>query len=275
MIKRIKRLAASMLEQHPYGYALGVALLESHSFFLPHEADFYGIPLLVGNMNAGLFLDVGANRGHSALGFHKLLPNWRIFSIEANPLHKDRLEKLKQQNPFLSYQIAAADRESGKTVTIWTPRYGRLYCHSAAALNRSDAVRAIELAFPAQAAEFDYVASQTRTVTLDELAVVPQFVKIDIQGKEADALSGFTNTVALHRPYFLVECNLDADPVFDLMRKLNYLPVIYDPSRHRLMFLGAADRAQRNIFFVPAERTSSLRESDVVWSTKDSQADSA
>jgi hypothetical protein len=91
MIGRLKEKAVSLMEKHPYGYVLGLAILESNSFFLPHESDFYGMPLVSSYRN-GLFLDLGANRGHSALGFHKIMPGWRTLSIEANPLHKSRLE---------------------------------------------------------------------------------------------------------------------------------------------------------------------------------------
>jgi FkbM family methyltransferase len=257
MIKRLKQFAVSILERHPYGYALGLAILESHAFFLPHEADFYAMPL-VARSGSGLFLDIGANRGHSALSFQKIMPGWQTLSIEANPLHEARLEDLKQRHKFFSYHIAAADRVSGKAVTIWTPRYRGIYCHSAAAVERAKAVWAIEIAFPAQAPNFEYVPRKTRTLALDDLDLAPQLVKLDIEGNEVDALGGLTKTIDLHRPSFMIECNREGDHIFDSMRDLHYVSFSYDQSQHRLVRMDQAPTEGRNLFFIPAERAGSV-----------------
>jgi len=253
MIGRFKEKTISLLEKHPYGYALGLAILESNSIFLPHESDFHGMPLVAGN-RTGLFLDLGANRGHSALGFHKIMPGWRIFSIEANPLHKSRLESLKQRHSFFDYRIAAADRVSGQSVTIWTPRYGRIYCHSAAAIDRAEAVRAIRMSFPAQAPYFKYVSQETSTLALDDLNLAPQIIKMDVQGNELAALYGLAVTIRRHRPSFLIECNLEGDDIFKAMRNLEYEPYSYDRGRNCLIRATQASMKGRNVFFIPAER---------------------
>ncbi len=113
MISTLKNLCISLLESHPYGYAFGLKVLESSSVFLPHEADFYGIPLATGPLKSGLFLDVGANRGHSALGFNKIMLGGKLVSIEANPIHASGYSILRQA--FISdYYINAADAISAE-----------------------------------------------------------------------------------------------------------------------------------------------------------------
>jgi FkbM family methyltransferase len=253
MIGRLKEKTISLLEKHPYGYALGLAILESNPIFLPHESDFHGMLLVAAN-RTGLFLDVGANRGHSALGFHKIMPGWCIFSIEANLLHQSRLESLKQRHSFFDYRIAAADRVSGHSVTIWTPRYGRLYCHSAAAIDRAEAVRAIRMSFPAQAPYFEYVPQETFTLALDDLNLAPQIIKMDVQGNELAALYGLAATIRRHRPSFLIECNLEGDDIFKAMRNLEYEPYSYDRGRNCLIRATQSSMKGRNVFFIPAER---------------------
>jgi FkbM family methyltransferase len=253
MIGWLKEMTVSLLEKHPYGYALGLAVLESNPIFLPHESDFYGMPL-VADDRIGLFLDVGANRGHSALGFHKMMPGWCTFSIEASRLHKSRLESLKQRHSFFDYRIAAADRASGKSVTIWTPRYGHLYCHSAAAIDRAEAVRAIEMSFPAQSPYFQYVPQETSTLALDDLDLAPQIIKMDVQGNELAALHGLARTVRRYRPSFLIECNLEGADIFKAMRTLDYEPYLYDHARNCLNRATQAAVKGRNVFFIPAER---------------------
>ena len=256
MIGWLKEKTVSLLEKHPYGYALGLAVLESNSSFLPHETDFYGMPL-VANVPTGLFLDVGANRGHSALGFHKIMPGWRIFSIEANELHRRRLENLKRKYSFFDYRIAAADCVSGQSVTIWTPRYGSLYCHSAAAVDRAEAVRAIEMSFPGQSADFEYDLGEATTLALDDLNLAPQIIKMDVQGNELAALKGLARTIEHHRPSFLIECNLEGDSIFKAMHNLEYKPYTYDRARNRLDPATQPLMKGRNVFFVPAAHQSS------------------
>lgn len=250
----LKKLAVNVLERHPYGYATGLAIMESSSAFLPHEVDFLGMPLL-STAATGLFLDVGANRGHSALGFKKVMPGWITLSIEANPIHEARLSALKARHDFFDYRIAAADRTSGEAVTIWTPRYGGIYCHSAAALNKADAEQGIVMSFPRQASHFAYVENTTSTLRLDDLDIAPAIVKMDIQGKELDALHGLERTIEQHRPAFLIECNLKDADVMAFMSDHDYQPAIYDAHAHAMRPVEAVDiRISRNVFFTPKER---------------------
>lgn len=256
MLKRLKKLAISLLEKHPYGYALGLKIMESSPLFLPHENDFYAMSLLARPDENGLFLDIGANRGHSALGFSKIMPGWRTISIEANPIHNERLQSLKNQKKLSNYHIVAADSTSGKPVTLWTPRYGMVYCHSSTAVDRHEAVRSIEMSFPSQARKFDYVSHEVRTLALDDLELTPQIIKIDIQGKEIDCLHGLTKTIDRARPVFLIECNLDGENIIAFMKGLDYEPYLYLRQSHQLVPVrGALDFTQeRNVFFIPLDQ---------------------
>src|SRR5215831_370500 len=55
-------------------------------FMLPHEKDYFGLKLLL-KPGDGLFLDVGANDGISALSFRHINSSYAILSLEPNPLH--------------------------------------------------------------------------------------------------------------------------------------------------------------------------------------------
>ncbi len=253
MLRLMKQSAISILEGHPYGYAIGLAIMESSEFFLPHETDFYAMPLVAKNAESGLFLDIGANRGHSALGFKKLLPSWDVISIEANPLHRKRLEKLKARGKLTDFHIVAADYVSGTPLTIWTPSYYGVYCHSSSAVEYGEAVRSIELSFSRQAKNFKYVSDQTHTLALDELNLKPNIVKIDIQGKEIDCLRGLKKTIEQHRPVFLIECNLDGHNIISYMMQLKYKPYLYDRESHHLLEADETLELSngRNVFFIP------------------------
>ena len=79
MLGLLKNIAVRVLESHPIGYILGAEMVTRLDFLLPHEQDFWGFRRLAAGRSEGLFLDLGANLGHSARGFHKVVPGWQIF----------------------------------------------------------------------------------------------------------------------------------------------------------------------------------------------------
>ena len=46
MFKWLRSRAVSLLESHPYGYALGVQLVAVTDLFLPHDQDHHGFRYL-------------------------------------------------------------------------------------------------------------------------------------------------------------------------------------------------------------------------------------
>jgi hypothetical protein len=87
----------------------------------PHEPEFAAFGLFPDS--TGLFLDIGANSGASALSFriyNKLSP---ILSIEANPFHRSDLEQLKRLLQGFDYRLAAAAEHPGE-LTLWVPFFG-------------------------------------------------------------------------------------------------------------------------------------------------------
>jgi FkbM family methyltransferase len=247
---RIRSRLISWLESHPYGYALGVTLVTATDLFLPHEEDYHGFTQLAGGRRSGLFLDLGANRGHSARGFAKLVPGWDVLSVEPNPLHEPALKRMSERNSRFRYRMAAVDATTGSEVTLYMPVYRRMPLHSAAALTLAEAQAGAEVTFPRQARVIRYTQTTVRTVTIDDLGVTPQIIKFDIQGKELDALRGAARTLADSSPDLLVEVNLGAARLIEYLAGIGYAPYLYD--RSRKAFEPYADRgesASRNAFF--------------------------
>ena len=56
------------------------------------------------HQDPGLFLDVGANNGISAAGFHRIIPKYDIVSIEASRHHEKALQRLERSIPGFSYR---------------------------------------------------------------------------------------------------------------------------------------------------------------------------
>ena len=246
----LKDRIAGLLEQHPFGYAFGVWLATSTDLFLPHERDYYAFRILARGRQTGLFLDVGANRGHSARGFAKLVPGWRVLSIEANPLHERPLRALAASSDRFSYRIAAADATSGKTCELFVPSYRSVILHSAAATSEFEARDAVEKWLPRHAARVTYARVRSETVRIDDLDVTPDIIKCDIQGKELDALRGARRTLETASPDVLVEILAGQEQILDFMTSLGYSAFGYRHGARAFAPWRAGDpQDSRNVFF--------------------------
>jgi FkbM family methyltransferase len=246
----------SLLESHPYGYALGVQIVTATDLFLPHDPDYRGFRSLAAGRPAGLFLDLGANRGHSARGFAKLVPGWDVLSVEPNPLHESSLRRLAQKDRRFRYRIAAIDGTSGQERTLYVPFFRGIPLHSAAAITLAEARGGIELSFPRQASRIRYVELKTLTTTIDDLGVAPQIVKFDIQGAELDALKGATHTLTASSPDLLVEITFAEGSLIDYLAPFGYRPYVYRHSTGDFIpYRRAGDTSWRNLFFSKRDLT--------------------
>ena len=87
LIHRLKFFAGRILKKHPLLFPLAWLALRKFGRSLPHDKSFFGFKYLA-TEPGGLFLDIGANNGLSALSFHQIQPNFKIFSIEINHYHR-------------------------------------------------------------------------------------------------------------------------------------------------------------------------------------------
>src|SRR5690349_3822915 len=76
-------------------------------FLLPHEKDYFGLKLLLPEGD-GLFLDIGANDGVSALSFRRINSTYAIFSVEPNPIQEPSLQRVKRRLKRFEFRLCAA-----------------------------------------------------------------------------------------------------------------------------------------------------------------------
>jgi len=253
ILSQLKQITISLLESHPIGYIFGLKLLECGDFLLPHEFDYYGFEILVNNgyTNNKLILDLGANRGHSARGFMKILPDWNVFSVEANSLHINALEKTKQASKNrMDYKIAAAGDITGQTIELFTPIYKNIFLHSATSTSYDEAKNAVMEAFPHSYGAIGVVKSISNTIALDDLNLKPGFIKLDIQGAENAAITGLKKTLTMHQPILLVEQNSLSVETNMMLSLLGYEPWSFIAnSKTFKRGLQGALKGHKNIFY--------------------------
>ena len=147
--------------------------------------------------HAEVIFDVGANRGDMALlallcpdvsDVVLIEPNADALVIAAENIVRNRL------SARVRFVCAFASDSGGSTARLWTVGSGAAgSMYSTHAKTAARAGKSIEVP----------------TVTLDELAsaysLLPDFVKIDVEGAEGLVLSGAKRCAANHRTRFLVE----------------------------------------------------------------------
>ncbi len=247
-LKKIKWTIKSILERHPIGYYLGNKLINQFDLFLPHEEDYYGFKKLT-QLSHGLFLDIGANDGKSARSFMKLFKKWRIYSVEANPLHKTSLQKLKKKYVNYDFKIGAIGKPNSRLM-LYTPIYKKMVIHSAAAIDLNQVKYQMKKQFRKQhiLERMRYKETQTHRIHLDDLNLKPDIIKIDIEGMEHIALQCLEKTIQHNLPILLIEYNPNNyEHIKQLLFPKGYIARGFDIQHNRFV----AFNQHRNCFFIP------------------------
>lgn len=198
----------------------------------PHDPDFAAFAGLFGD---GLFLDIGASIGQSALSFRIFNREAPILSLEPLPEHRDDLRfvgRLIRDHSFLMVGAADVSRDA----TLFVPTLGSYELPAEASLNREDAENVIEQ-LAAQGEDparltLREVAVELRRV--DELELQPRFVKIDVEGAEVGVLEGMRETIREHTPALMIERSERVGRVIELLAEYGYRPFAFDQAAGRL-----------------------------------------
>lgn len=217
----------TLVERHPVIWTGVWRLLHASALFLPHDPTYYALRRLAGRRATtggnGLILDIGANQGISALGFRKLCPRHRIVSFEPNPVHQPALRRVGRRiGNFEFHMVGLGDRPG--EFTLFTPRYKSIYLHTFSSLDEGTVRSAIDLSYrPAVRNKIVIEPRICRVRTLDEFALGPEIIKLDVEGTESKVLEGGRRTIEKHKPALILEvCHGNASDTFRLLADLGY-----------------------------------------------------
>jgi FkbM family methyltransferase len=202
----------------------------------------------------GLFLDVGASSGTSAMSFRAFNRSSPILSIEPNAILERELRFLKRIVPRFDYRIAAAGDRDG-TITLYVPVYRGVPLTAYSTGDREDLLDERGglrswLGDRVRSPRFHIEEVHAPVVRLDDLALDPAFIKIDVEGAELAVLRGLLQTLRRRRPILLIERSGDFAAIEALLGAEGYGSCTY--RRDAAAFVPFADDdAGPNVFFLP------------------------
>lgn len=160
-----------------------------------------------------IYVDIGANRGQSIEAIRICIPKAPILAFE--PLY-DLAQTLSARFAFddsvtvMNLGLAA---EAGEK-TLFVPTYAGYRFDGLASLNREEAEGWLsEKTLVGYRRERLRIEERTISLAaLDSFGVSPAFVKIDVQGAEAEVLEGARETLGRQSPVLIVEGGVESEP---------------------------------------------------------------
>ena len=177
----------------------------------PFEADFEILRRL--QVAPGqVLIDVGANRGQSIDAMRLYHPSAAIHAFEPAARLADQLAARYADDAALSlHRVGLADAAARRT--LFTPVYRGFGYDGLASFNAEEARSWLNAD---TVANFDPHAlalheAPCELARLDDFNLAPAFMKLDVQGFEAAALTGAQTTLRAHEPVVMLENNPAAD----------------------------------------------------------------
>ncbi len=201
-----------LVNRHDYhkvgdsGYGVGYQLL-STSAFDPQEADLLKQLLQTRKTNFGegvVALDCGANIGTLTVEWAKYMHGWgRVIAIEAQErIFYALAGNITLNNCFNARALWAAVGATRSIIDVPVPDYFQPSSFGSLELHQTATTE-----FIGQAIDYAKEKCQpTQQLAIDDLALERlDFLKLDIEGMEMEALEGALQTIARHRPQLFIE----------------------------------------------------------------------
>ena len=262
MDERLKKLIRTLQSELPFLKNLK----EEFRFHLdrslrhPHEEDFKALALIPDA--DGCYLDIGANHGQSILAIAIFKPDARIVSFEANPLLAAKLTRRYEGNPKVTV-IAKGLSDRPGSLPLYVPSYKGFLYDALASLDRDAAASWISdrTVFRFDPASLSVAEVPCEVATLDDYALAPVFIKVDVQGYEYNVLRGALQTLRRYEPVVLVEAFRSDPRTVALCDELGYEEYDFDGLTLRK---GPSNRSP-NSFLITPGRFATLHSELAAW----------
>lgn len=217
----------------------------------PHEGDFAFFRRFEGHR--GLFVDIGANSGQSAVSLSIYNRTMRIVSFEPNLTLRKSLEFTRRLlGERYDFRMLGISDTAGK-VLLHIPMLGGFPVLARASMNRQAVDAFLRQIQPATSRKTSIREVEVEVQPFDTLGLHPDIVKIDVEGLEASVLRGMSKTLSEARPLLLVERSDSFGECAPILSAACYECYAYNHARNQLVKLCEANGAV-NFFAIPTER---------------------
>jgi FkbM family methyltransferase len=219
-------------------------------FHRPHEQDFEVLRWFK-PPPASVYVDVGANRGETIESVRMYHADIEIVAFEPNPELVELVTSHRLQDSRFRLIAVGLGKSAGR-FDLYIPYYKGVPLDGLASFTYSEAA---EWLSSQRLFAFDGSYQELRTISccierLDTFALAPSFIKIDVQGLEADVVSGGITTITHFRPIVLMENNMPERDAKQLI-ELGYEAYAYEGKK-----LVAKSYGVLNTFYIhPATRS--------------------
>jgi FkbM family methyltransferase len=217
----------------------------------PFDADFNGIEFLP-DLEEALFLDVGANRGQSTDAILMKRKKSRIQLFEPNPWLCGKLEAFFGSNPRIIVNRFALGAKTEER-ELFVPFYKHWMFDGLASFDEETAkswLRDRMFFYREEFLTVKTVACKIRP--LDDLALDPAFIKLDVQGFEYEVVRGGEETIRRCSPILLIE-SPPAAVLVEYLKGLGYEMYAFRAGGFCRGVMGGA-----NTFFMRADKSAGI-----------------
>ena len=192
----------------------------------PHDPDYRAVSFIPDSL-PGCYLDVGANQGQSIESLRLYKPSARIYSYEANSsLAKKLMNRYAHHNDITILPYGLTDRKQERI--LFTPVYKGFVYDGIASFDKDSAANWLNANtlywFSPESLELRETPCSTER--LDDQALDPIFIKIDVQGYEYQVVEGGIETIRRCEPVLMIE---DLYPsLVHLLHELGYEQYLFD-----------------------------------------------
>jgi FkbM family methyltransferase len=217
----------------------------------PHEPDFGALRFFPPGR---LLLDVGANYGQSAASMRLVQPEATIICYEPNIELADKIANLFRSDRQVKIQPFGLSDTAG-AFDLFVPYYGDFPYPGLASLNEMEARSwlSAETLYFFRPHRVRVRCMRCTIETLDNQALNPFFIKIDVQGAEFAMLRGAQATLARDEPILLIESPGRDARIAALLEPLGYQEFEFVNDQ----FLGRRSQGV-NSFFLTSRRQAEL-----------------
>lgn len=193
----------------------------------------------------GLVLDIGANRGCSALSVLRHTSQMKVLSIEPNRRHRwDLLSVLLLHPTRFRFRLIAAGNTADQTL-LYIPDNQNLNQSGYGSLVFSEFekshVREYFLKLGIDVGDkSNFHKAIVTVIPLDELHLSPDLIKLDVEGFECQALQGLKDTLERLLPALIIEMN-HSERWLPFLQSLGYDLYRYEPQSSSLIKASRTD----------------------------------